>query len=75
MNELFNNPEVESEMMQKFETLFDSGKPNITQKAVDLYLTIVEDHGIELDMDTIINLAEEYDIELHNFEEEVDKNI
>jgi hypothetical protein len=75
MNELFNNPEVESEMMQKFETLFDSGKPNITQKAVDLYLTIVEDHGIELDMDSIINLAEEYDIELHNFEEEVDKNM
>jgi hypothetical protein len=75
MNELFNNPEVESEMMQKFETLFDSGKPNITQKAVDLYLTIVEDHGIELDMDAIINLAEEYDIELHNFEEEVDKNM
>ncbi len=75
MNELFNNPEVESEMMQKFETLFDSGKSNITQKAVDLYLTIVEDHGIELDMESIINLAEEYDIELQNFEEEVDKNM
>lgn len=76
MNELFNNPELETKMMNKFEVLFDRHTTgNISHKAADMYLSIMEEHGIELDIESIINLAEEYDIELTNFAEEIEENM
>ena len=76
MNELFQNPELESQMMSKFEVLFDKHHTgNIIHKAADMYLSIMEEHGIELDIESIINLAEEYDIVLENFEEEIEENM
>jgi len=76
MNELFHNPDIESEMLNKFEMLFDRHTTgSITHKAVDLYLSTFEEHGIELDIETIINLAEEYDINLENFAEEIEENM
>jgi DNA polymerase I-like protein with 3'-5' exonuclease and polymerase domains len=76
MNELFHNPELESKMMSKFEVLFDRHTTgNITHKAADMYLSIMEEHGIELDIETIVNLAEEYDLVLENFEEEIEENM
>jgi hypothetical protein len=69
MNELFHNPEVEAKMLNKFEVLFDRyTSDNICHKTADLYLSIMEEHGIELDIETIISLAEEYDINLENLE-------
>lgn len=76
MNELFHNPELESKMLSKFEVLFDKHTTgNITHKAADMYLSIMEEHGIELDIETIVNLAEEYDLVLENLEEEIEENM
>jgi DNA polymerase I-like protein with 3'-5' exonuclease and polymerase domains len=76
MNELFQNPELESEMMSKFEVMFDRHtNGNITSKAADMYLSIMEEHGIELDIESIINLAEEFGFELENLQEEIDENM
>jgi DNA polymerase I-like protein with 3'-5' exonuclease and polymerase domains len=76
MNELFQNPELESEMMNKFEVMFDRHtNGNITSKTADMYLSIMEEHGIELDIESIINLAEEFGFELENLQEEIDENM
>ena len=76
MNELFRNPELESQMMNKFEVMFDRHtNGNITSKAADLYLSIMEEHGIELDIESIINLAEDFGFEMGNFQEEIEENM
>ena len=75
MKELFkeNNTEL---YMEKFEIIFDRAKNENTAKsnAVDFYLTIVEDEGISLDTEEIINLAESYGYDLSDFEELIENN-
>jgi hypothetical protein len=75
MNELFANQELENEMMEKFAKLFDKARSDTYEKAVDLYLSVFEEYGIEMDIASILNLAEEYDISLENFEEEISQNM
>lgn len=75
MKELFkeNNTEL---YMEKFEIIFDRAKNENTAKsnAVDFYLTIVEDEGLSLDTEEIINLAESYGYDLSDFEELIENN-
>jgi hypothetical protein len=75
MKELFkeNNTEL---YMEKFEIIFDRAKNEHVAKsnAVDFYLTLIEDDGISLDTEEIINLAESYGYDLSDFEEMVENN-
>jgi hypothetical protein len=75
MKELFkeNNTEL---YMEKFEIIFDRAKNENMAKsnAVDFYLTLIEDEGISLDTEEIINLAESYGYDLSDFEEIVENN-
>ena len=75
MKELFkeNNTEI---YMEKFEIIFDRAKNENMAKAnaVDFYLTLLEDEGISLDTEEIINLAESYGYDLSDFEEMVENN-
>jgi hypothetical protein len=75
MKELFkeNNTEL---YMEKLEIIFDRAKNESMAKsnAVDFYLTLIEDEGISLDTEEIINLAESYGYDLYDFEEMVENN-
>jgi hypothetical protein len=42
--------------------------------AVDYYLTLVEDEGISLETEEIIDLAESYGYDLSDFEELLEKS-
>jgi hypothetical protein len=41
---------------------------------VDLYLTLIEDEGLSLDIEEIINLAESYGYDFCDFEELIENN-
>jgi hypothetical protein len=75
MKELFkeNNTEM---YMEKFEIIFDRAKNENMAKsnAVDLYLTLIEDEGLDLDTNEIIDLAESYGYDLTDFEELIENN-
>lgn len=75
MNELFKEDNTE-QYMEKFEIIFDRAKNENMAKsnAVDFYLTLIEDHGLSLDIEEIINLAESYGYDLSDFEEMIENN-
>lgn len=75
MNQLFKEDNTEL-YMEKLEIIFDRAKNESIAKsnAVDLYLTLIEDEGLSLDIEDIINLAESYGYDFCDFEELVEKN-
>lgn len=75
MNKLFKEDNTEL-YMEKLEIIFDRAKNETTAKAnaVDFYLTLMEDEGISLDIEEIINLAESYEYDLSDFEELIENN-
>lgn len=70
MKELFKEENTEM-YMDKMEIIFDRAKSEASAKsnAVDFYLTLIEDEGISLDIEEIINLGESYGYDLSDFEQ------
>jgi hypothetical protein len=73
MKELFQNNELQEQLMSKFEVLFERHtKGNLTFKAADLYMSILEDEEVELAIDDIVQLAEQYDFDISDLSEEIE---
>jgi hypothetical protein len=73
MKNLFQNPDQQETYMAKFEALFDKHtRGDLTHKAADLYLSILEDYEYELDVDEIIALAEEHDYDISDLQETIE---
>lgn len=73
MKNLFQNADQHETFMSKFEVLFERHiKGNLSSKTADLYLSILEDEGVELDIDEIINMADEYDYDLSDLADEIE---
>jgi hypothetical protein len=74
MKELFT--QTTEQYLERFEIIFDKAKSEKIAKsnAVDYYLTLVEDEGISLETEEIIDLAESYGYDLSDFEELLEKS-
>jgi hypothetical protein len=74
MKELFT--QTTEQYLERFEIIFDKAKSEKMAKsnAVDYYLTLVEDEGISLETEEIIDLAESYGYDLSDFEELLEKS-
>lgn len=74
MKELFT--QTTEQYLERFEIIFDKAKSEKMAKsnAVDYYLTLVEDEGISLETEEIIDLAESYGYDLSDLEELLEKS-
>jgi hypothetical protein len=74
MKELFT--QTTEQYLERFEIIFDKAKSEKMAKsnAVDYYLTLVEDEGVSLETEEIIDLAESYGYDLSDFEELLENN-
>jgi hypothetical protein len=75
MKQLFNDSDLENKAIERFEKLFDRHEfGNIVSKTSELYLSILEEENLELDIDVIIEIGEGYGHDLSNLNEEIEKN-
>ena len=74
MKNLFQNSDQQETYMAKFETLFDKHvRGDLAHKAAELYLSILEDHEYELDVDEIVSMAEEHDYDISDLYEVIEE--
>ena len=74
MNNLFN--ENNTEAMEQFEIIFENA-PNeekAKHRAVNFYIDMIED-GHEIDMDEVVDMADNYDYDFSNFAELVNERL
>lgn len=73
MKNLFENVESEIKAVEKFEKLFDTHtNGDILYKTADLYLTLMEESGIECDVNHIIEIGENYGYNLDKLQDQID---
>lgn len=75
MENIFKTTPTE-QYLERFEIIFDRAKTEKAAKsnAVDYYLTLVEDEGITLDVEEVIELAEMYGYDLSDLEKLLEEN-